>query len=64
MSKTNPIARTTPLRVERGLPFGSSNEGAKDGHLAQPIERPPAIASTPSPAARPGGAPFVLNGGK
>lgn len=60
----NPIARTTPLRVERGLPFGSSNEGAKDGHLAQPVVRPPAVALTPSPAVTPNGAPFVLRDGK
>lgn len=64
MSKPNLIAVTTPLTVARGMPHGSSNEGAKDGHLAQPIVQPPAVASTPTPAMRPGGAPFVLREGK
>lgn len=63
MSNHNPIPLTTPLPFERGLPHDTSSECGKDGHLLPHREQPPAVASTPSPAVTPNGAPFKLTGG-
>lgn len=59
----HPIENLPPLPFKGGLPVGSSNEGAKDGNLLPHREQPPAVASTPNPAPKPGGAPFKLTGG-
>lgn len=54
-----------PLRVERGLNHGTTNECGKAEYLAPHIEQPPSIVTVNAPALHPSGAPFVLKpGGK